>query len=120
MDKEVLTGYTFGAMVAPEDFMRPGYEQIVSFYCVLTDKPWRQLSKDYRRQRSAGRYIVTYFAGDYMATAEAYSRLRAYMQAHHLRPADFAYEESLIEDMSTANPQDFLTRIAVPVAEEKY
>ena len=120
LEGESLTGYTFGAMVSPEDFMKPGNEQVVSYLFVPTDKPWRKLSKAYRRQRSAGRYIVTYFAGDYMATAEAYSRLRAYMQVHHLRPADFAYEESLIEDMSTANPQDFLTRIAVPVAEEKY
>lgn len=118
MDKEVLTGYTFGAMVAPEDFMRPGYEQIVSFYCVLTDKPWRQLPKDYRRLRKGGRFLVIYFAGDYMDTAASYKRLRDYMAGHELQPAGFAYEESLIEDMSTAAPQEFITRIAVPVQEK--
>ena len=30
MEGEVLTGYTFGAMVSPQDFMRPGHEQVVS------------------------------------------------------------------------------------------
>ena len=60
MEGEVLTGYTFGAMVSPEDFMRPGHEQMVSYYYVLTDKPWRQLSKNYRRQRKGGTYLVTY------------------------------------------------------------
>ncbi len=115
MEGEVLTGYTFGAMVAPEDFMRPGHEQIVSFYYVLTDKPWRQLAKEARRLRSGGRFLVTYFAGNYMNTAASYARLRHYMQEHALQPAGFAYEESLLEDMSTANEQDFITRIAVPV-----
>ena len=117
MEGEVLTGYTFGAMVSPEDFMRPGHEQMVSYYYVLTDKPWRQLSKNYRRLRKGGTYLVTYFAGDYMNTAASYERLRNYMKKHDLKSAGFAYEESLIEDMSTANAQEFITRIAVPVIE---
>lgn len=115
MEGEVLTGYTFGAMVSPQDFMRPGHEQIVSYYYVPTDKSWRQLPKDYRRLRKGGRFLVTYFAGDYMNTAASYALLRDYMQAHDLQPVDFAYEESLIEDMSTADSRQFITRIAVPV-----
>jgi len=117
MEGEVLTGYTFGAMVAPEDFMQPGQEQVVSYYYVLTDKPWRQLDKVYRRLRQGGRFLQTYFAGNYMNTTASYVRLRKYMQEHSLQPAGFAYEESLIEDMSTANEQEFITRIAIPVVE---
>ena len=120
MEGEVLTGYTFGAMVSSQDFMRPGYEQVVSCYYVPTDKLWRQIPKEYRRLRRGGRFLVTYFAGDYMNTAASYARLRDYMQEHGLQPGDFAYEESLIEDMSTADPREFITRIAVPVLEKNH
>ena len=120
MEGEVLTGYTFGAMVAPEDFMQPGHEQIVSYYYVPTDKMWRQLPREYRRLRKGGHFLVTYFAGDYMNTAASYARLRDYMQKHDMQPAGFAYEESLIEDMSTADAAEFITRIALPVRDNKH
>ncbi|MBO6202318.1 MAG: hypothetical protein J6O13_02185, partial [Selenomonas sp.] len=120
MEGEVLTGYTFGAMVSSQDFMRPGHEQVVSCYYVPTDKLWRQIPKEYRRLRRGGRFLVTYFAGDYMNTAASYARLRDYMQEHGLQPGDFAYEESLIEDMSTADSHEFITRIAVPVLEKNH
>jgi len=115
MESEAITGSTFGAMVAQEDFMHPGSEHIISYFCVATDKKWRQLPKEQRRLRSAGLYAVTCFSGDYMNTAAAYKRLRDYMQAHHLKPAGPSYEESLLEDMSTANPEEFITRVAVPI-----
>ncbi|MCR5757823.1 MAG: MerR family transcriptional regulator [Selenomonas sp.] len=120
MDGQILSGYTFGAMVSPEDFMQPGHEQIVSYYYVLTDKSWRHIPPEYRRLRKGGRFLVTYFSGDYMNTADSYARLRKYMQEHHLQPAGFSYEESLIEDMSTADAQDFITSIAVPVVEKSW
>ncbi|SHK85938.1 DNA-binding transcriptional regulator, MerR family [Selenomonas ruminantium] len=115
MEGEILTGYTFGAMVAQEDFMRPGFEQVVSCFYVPTDKAWRNLPKGQRRLRPAGRFAVTYFGGDYMDTTAAYQRLRNYMAEHDLIPAGVSYEESLLEDMSTSNVQEFITRIAVPV-----
>lgn len=115
MESEAITGSTFGAMVAQEDFMHPGSEHIISYFCVATDKKWRQLPKEQRRLRSAGLYAVTCFSGDYMNTAAAYERLRNYMQAHHLKPAGPSYEESLLEDMSTTNPEEFITRVAVPI-----
>lgn len=113
---EILTGYTFGALVARQDFMVSGCEQVVSYFCVPTDKNWRKLPARHRLLRPAGRYVVTYFAGDYMNTTAAYERIRAYMAQHGQAPGEYAYEESLIEDMSTANPQEYITRVALPIA----
>ena len=45
----------------------------------------------------------------------SYELLRGYMQDHDLEPAGYAYEESLIEEMGTPDPDEFITRIAVPV-----
>ena len=102
-------------MVAREDYLRPGFEQVISYFYVSTEKKWRQLPKEQRRIRPAGPYAVTYFSGDYMNTASAYARLRDYLQEHKLKPAGPSYEESLLEDMSTANAEEFITRVAVPV-----
>ena len=95
--------------------MRPGFEQVVSHFYVATDRKWSRLPKAQRCLRPAGRYVVTCFAGDYMDTTASYERLRQYMQAHDLEAAGPSFEESLREDMSTANPAEFITRIAVPV-----
>ena len=115
IDGEMLTGYTFGAMVARRDFMEPGREQTVSFFYVPTDKNWRGLPKEHRCLRPAGRYVVTYFSGDYMNTTPSYVRLRSFMAEQGLSPGEFSYEESLIEDMSTADSQEFITRVAIPI-----
>ena len=115
LESEALTSCSFGAMVAREDYLRPGFEQVISYFYVSTEKKWRQLPKEQRRIRPAGPYAVTYFSGDYMNTASAYARLRDYLQEHKLKPAGPSYEESLLEDMSTANAEEFITRVAVPV-----
>lgn len=47
-------------------------------------------------------------------TGPAYARLRRWLQAHpEWRPGDYSYEESILEDLSTANPQEYITRVAV-------
>lgn len=49
-----------------------------------------------------------------MKTGPAYARLRRWLQAHpEWRPGDYSYEESILEDLSTANPQEYITRVAV-------
>ena len=95
--------------------MRPGFEHVISCFYVATDKKWRQLPKEQRRLRPAGPYAVTCFAGDYMDTTAAYERLRTYLKEHHLEPAGPSYEESLLEDMSTDSPDEYITQIAVPI-----
>ena len=66
--------------------------------------------------RPAGSYLVTYFKGDYMDTAAAYQRLRAYLAAHpDIAPGPYSYEESIIEALGTANPEEYITRIAISI-----
>lgn len=118
MQNHLLNGYTFGAMTAARDFLHAGNEYIISRYSVQVQKFSRQMPKEQRHLRPRGKYLVIYFRGDYMNTAPAYAKLRAYMQEHALTPIGYAYEESLLEDMSTAKTENFLTRIAIPVAQQ--
>ena len=116
MQNHLLNGYTFGAMTEPRDFLQAGNEYIISRYSVQVQKFSRQMPKAQRHLRPRGKYLVIYFRGNYMNTAPSYAKLRDYMQKHALQPIGYAYEESLLEEMSTAQAEHFLTRIAVPVA----
>jgi DNA-binding transcriptional MerR regulator len=107
-------GNAFGTMVAPKDF-QAGHEDRISYYFTQTDRSLRYVEKELRHLRPAGRYAVTYFRGDYMETSEAYERLRAYFAIRGLQPAGYSYEESIIEDMSVPTPEDYITRIAIPI-----
>ena len=115
LSHELNEGWVFGAMVPPENFMQAGAEIQPRFYFTRIQKDLRYVEKKRRHLRPAGPYVVTYMKGDYMDTSPAYQRLRSYMQAHGLRAAGYAYEESVLEDMSTPNPAEYVTRIVIPV-----
>lgn len=109
-------GYGMGFMLSPEEYLTPGRENFESYYFTVTERPLRAIERPYRFERSAGRYLVTYFAGDYEDTARPYALLRDYLRVHHLRAAGYSYEESILEEMSSRDVRDYLTRILVPVA----
>lgn len=108
-------GLFFGAMVAAEDFMQKGQECVLSYYFTPTEVSARLINKDNLHIRPSGRFVVTYFHGDYYETSDAYDRLRDYIIAHNLEPIGYSYEESIIDDMAATDFKDFITRIAVQV-----
>lgn len=116
-ERRADAGFGIGVMISPEEYLTPGRENIESYYFTVTEQPLRAIDKAYRWQRPAGRYLVTYFAGDYEDTRASYDLLRAYLAAHDLRAVGFAYEESILEDTSSRDVRDYLTRILVPVAD---
>ncbi len=113
-EKELDDGYPPGAMVAREDFSL-GREQDISYYFIRTDRPERAIPAKYQGSRPAGRYAVLYQQGDYMDTREAYAKLRRFLGENQLQPGAYSYEEYIIEDMCSDHPEDYVTRIAVPV-----
>lgn len=115
LDLGVNKGYSFGTMIAPEDFMQPDGEQLLSYYCTQMDTPAKKLLQERMHERPLGHYLVTYFAGNYMETSAGYALLRDYMAQQGWQPAGYSYEESLVEEMSTSDPDNFITRIAIPV-----
>lgn len=115
MEHELTTGQVFGAMVRSEDCLAPNGETgLFAHFFTVTTKSLASVPEEFCAVRPAGRYLVTYFKGDYMKTGPAYARLRRWLQAHpEWRPGDYSYEESILEDLSTANPQEYITRVAI-------
>lgn len=108
-------GLSMGAMVAREDFLRSGRESVVSYLFTRTEESLRRVAKEYRHIRPAGRYLVTYFRGDYEDTEAAYALLRAYIDKKQYKAGAFSYEESILEEMTNADKENYITRVAVPV-----
>lgn len=115
--KQLSAGLSMGAMVAREDFLQPGKESMWSYFFTITEESLRHVDKEYRHIRPAGRYLVTYFRGDYEDTEGAYALLREYIAKHPCEVGDYSYEESILEEMTNADKENYITRIAVPVLE---
>lgn len=115
LEHELTTGNSFGAMVAREDFMAGRSDILARFFTVTTKSP-RGIPKENCAVRPAGRYLVTYFRGNYMKTGPAYQRIRKYLQEHpKLKAGAYSYEESIIEELSAAEEGDYITRIGIPL-----
>lgn len=117
MEHELTTGQVFGAMVSTGDCLAAdGEAGLFSQFFTVTTKSLDHVPEALCAVRPAGHYLVTYFKGDYMKTEPSYARLRRWLQEHPAwRPGDFSYEESILEELSTANPQEYITRIAIPI-----
>ena len=110
---QLSAGLGVGAMVAARDFLQPGQEGILSHFFTIIHGPYRSVEREYRYERPAGTYLVTYFQGDYDDTAEAYRLLRQYIKENDCQVGAFSYEESILENMSLNDSSGFITRIAV-------
>ncbi len=64
-----------------------------------------------------GLYAITYHHGSYKTTYETYKKILEFIQRHHLQVGEFFYEDYLIDDIASCNPDDFVTRIMIQVKE---
>lgn len=113
MEHGLNSGLVFGAMVRRADFLE-GDGHLLSRFFTVTTRSVATVPPDVLFVRPAGRYLVTYFRGDYMKTSAAYDRLRDYLQSHPaLHAGAYSYEESILEDLSTADPRGYLTRVGI-------
>lgn len=70
------------------------------------------------RRLPAFRAVSCIYVGPYSEMLPAYLSLEAYAQRHGLLLRGISMEEYLIGATMTANPQNYVTRIYLPIAEE--
>ena len=118
MEHGLNSGLVFGAMVRRADFLE-GDGHLLSCFFTVTTRSVATVPPDVLFVRPAGRYLVTYFRGDYMKTRAAYDRLRDYLQSHPaLHAGAYSYEERILEDLSTADPRGYLTRVGIRLQDD--
>ena len=70
-------------------------------------------------QLPAGKCLSVRFRGSHEKAGGYYARLMAYLREHQLEPAGFSREIALIDDCISADPEQYVTEICIPVKERK-
>lgn len=66
----------------------------------------------------SGNYLVIYHKGTYETSCQSYHLFLDYAKKNHLVLDDIAYDESLIDELTEANPQNYITQISVKFKKE--
>ena len=65
-------------------------------------------------EKPAGNYLVLYYRGSYNTTYLTYGQILQYAEKHNMKLGDYMYEESLIDEISERNSQNYITQIMIP------
>jgi len=62
-----------------------------------------------------GKYLQMYYKGDWDDFSEAYEKIISFADKHKFKLKGFAYEESIIDDLATRDPNEYVTKIQIAV-----
>lgn len=105
-------GHALGGMVEKSFLENPTGEQ--TKYCryfTVIDHPEKDQGN---MEKTAGNYLVLYYKGPYDKTFLAYPQIIEYADSHNMKLGDYAYEESLIDEISEYRPEEYITQITIP------
>ena len=90
------------------------------YYTVIDEKTPPALSaNDSIDIKHAGNYLTIYHKGPYTDTYKSYPLFEEYANIHHLKLYDFSYEESLIDEVTEALPENYITQISIRFEKQK-
>ncbi len=104
-------GHPYGAMVSADFLARGEWGCYSYFFTKVVDRPQGHPC----HIKPAGEYAVTYLAGDYYNAAPAFQLLKDFFAEHGFRPGEFCYKEAVLDEVSMADPEGYLTRISIQV-----
>ena len=85
------------------------------YYYTILDN---QLENENYDTIPSGNYLVVYHKGTYETSYQSYHLFLDYAKKNHLILDDIAYDESLIDELTEANPQNYITQISVKFKKE--
>lgn len=107
------TGHPYGAMLPIEQVAKGIYDTYAYFFTKVASPPFGQ---DYFI-KPEGSYITTYLKGNYYEADPAFARLLDYALTQGLTPLDYVYKEAILDEIAVLTPDDFLTKISIPIKE---
>lgn len=105
-DKQGI-GYRFGAMKNLKHIQKHDNDAYSHFYL-------RILNHKTSTMRNAGKYLITYYVGDFENIIPSYDRLINYANTYNLSIENVFYEEIIINRIATGN-QDNIVQIMVHI-----
>lgn len=104
-------GHPYGAMLDVTELRQDHLDTYAYFFTKVIDRP----DGHPYHIKPAGKYAVAYLKGDYYQSEEAYSKLFQWIDKHNLTTGQYSYKEAVIDEVASASPEDYLTKISVQV-----
>lgn len=67
------------------------------------------------RLKPAGTYAVAYLMGNYYDSKDTYEKLFDWIDEHKFKTGKYSYKEAVIDELATASPSEYLTKISIQV-----
>lgn len=111
-------GYQIGGMIAKEDILN-AHTNNYSYCFTKTPLAVRKEAPACARPfvQPAGLYAVGYFRGNYPRYDDAYEKLMLFLEKNNLMIEDFSYEEPFLDELTTNDENNYITRISIKIKE---
>jgi len=109
-EKKLGNVFPIGEIILKENFERNIFRS--DYYC---SKPVRKISGPKIHRKPAGRYAVMYHRGSYKTLADAYKKMKDYIEKNSLKILGNLYEQDQLYLLSKSNPNDYLMKISIAV-----
>ena len=104
-------GHPYGAMLDVNELHQNHLDTYAYFFTKVIDRP----DGHPYHIKPAGKYAVAYLKGDYYQSEKTYKRLFKWINEHHLTTGQYSYKEAVIDEVASASPEEYLTKISVHV-----
>lgn len=103
--------HPYGAMLDVRELRQNHLDTYAYFFTKVIDRPDRHPY----HIKPAGKYAVAYLKGDYYQAEEAYKKLFCWIDEHSLATGQYSYKEAIIDEVASASPEEYLTKISMQV-----
>lgn len=108
---DLNAGHPYGAMLDVNELHQNHLDTYAYFFTKVIDRP----DGHPFHIKPAGKYAVAYLKGDYYQSEKTYKRLFKWINEHHLTTGQYSYKEAVIDEVASASPEEYLTKISVHV-----
>ncbi|MDO4488350.1 MAG: MerR family transcriptional regulator [Eubacteriales bacterium] len=110
MDRQLMCGAAPSAAVSVE---KPELEDGTTNYKYYFT-PLDEGDKDVNVIIPGGNFVVAYHCGPYYTSFKSYERIKRFAYEHKFILGEYGYEVSIVDEVTEADPEKWITQIAVP------
>lgn len=99
-------GFPLGCEVTKQSLLREEWGHIHRIYFRVPQS---------KQKKKAGKYVVGYARGDYFTNFHLYERMMDFISENNFSINGAAYEEYMLDEVTTIDPSDYLMRLSIPV-----
>ena len=104
-------GHPYGAMLDVADLRQNRLDTYAYFFTKVVTRP----DGHPYHIKPAGNYAVAYLKGDYYDSKYTYEKLFEWIDQQHLKTGKYSYKEAVIDELASATPDEYLTKISVQI-----